>query len=105
MRHATPPRVGQLDQFAKQTFAEETEAVIHGAVLWQPPPEIGLSEVRLDGLLAVRDPSALTSLAPPWPQASGHDEIVLEIKMPGDHLDLAANERAVLRRQAGCCAW
>jgi len=92
--------VGQLDQFAKQTFAEETEAVTHGAVAWQPPAEIGLSDVRLDGLLSVRDPAGLQDLPSPWRDTGKSDEIVLEVKMPGDHLDAAALERALLRRQA-----
>ena len=33
--------VGQLDQFAKDTFAEETPVLTQGAVIWQLPPEIG----------------------------------------------------------------
>lgn len=92
--------MGQLDQFAKQTFAEETRTVTHGALDWLPPPEIGLSEVRLDGLLQVIDPAGLFAVAAPWSAAQGHDEIVLEIKMQGDHLDFGAIERALLRRQA-----
>src|SRR5262245_2909414 len=39
-------------------------------------------------------------LAAPWPLVGEHDEIVLEIKMQGDHLDMRATERALLRRQA-----
>jgi hypothetical protein len=92
--------VGHLDQLAKQTFAEETETVTHGAVLWQAAAEIGLSEVRGDGLLLVRDPNRLVSLAWPWPDAREHSEILVEIKMPGDHLDTRTLERALLRRQA-----
>ncbi|NUQ73407.1 MAG: hypothetical protein HUU21_07615 [Polyangiaceae bacterium] len=92
--------MGHLDQLAKLTFAEETEAITGGAVLWQPGPEIGLTEVRLDGLFMIRDPARLASLAWPWPAAEGHEEIVLEQKMPGDHLDNRAQERALLRRQA-----
>jgi hypothetical protein len=92
--------VGQLDQFAKETFAQETASVTHGAVAWQLPPELGMSEVRLDGLLRVKDPGPLAALAHPWPAAQDADELVLEIKMPGDHLDMIAVDRAVLRRQA-----
>ena len=47
--------MGQLDQFAKETFALETATVTRGAVAWQLPPELGMSEVRLDG---VRLPAA-----------------------------------------------
>jgi hypothetical protein len=34
--------VGQADQFAKQTFAEETARGTRGAMAWEDPPEIGL---------------------------------------------------------------
>ena len=49
--------MGQLDQFAKDTFALEAASVTHGGVSWQLPPELGMSEVRLDGLLRVHDPA------------------------------------------------
>jgi hypothetical protein len=92
--------VGTLDLFAKQTFAEETEGVTHGAIAWEMPPELNLSEVRLDGMLLVRDQALLTVLPAPWCEAWAHDEIVLEIKMPGDHLGVKAMQRTLLRRQA-----
>lgn len=93
--------MGQLDQFAKQIFAEEAESVTHGGAVWVMPPEIGLSDVRLDGLLVVRDAARLSALAAPWSAAEGKSgEIVLEIKMPGDHLDMPVVRRALLRRQA-----
>jgi hypothetical protein len=86
--------VGQLDQFAKETFARETAAVTHGAVAWQHPPEIRMSEVRLDGLLRVLDPAPLAALAAPWCTIGEADELAIEIKMPGDHLDLLSLDRA-----------
>jgi len=92
--------MGYLDQLAKLTFAEETEAITGGAVLWQPGPEIGLTDVRLDGLFVIKNPGLLAPLPWPWPAARSHDEIVHEQKMPGDHLDDRAQERALLRRQA-----
>lgn len=92
--------MGRLDQYAKEIFATETAPVTGGAAIWQPPSEIGLTEVRLDGCLLIRDSSLLAALAPPWPAAAGHDEVVFEAKMQGDHLDLRASERACLRRQA-----
>jgi len=92
--------VGQLDQFAKETFARETAEVTRGAVAWQLPPEVGMSEVRLDGLLRVLDPAPLAALAAPWCRIGEADELALEIKMPGDHLDLLALDRALLRRLA-----
>ncbi|HLM75702.1 MAG TPA: hypothetical protein VK459_23470 [Polyangiaceae bacterium] len=67
---------------AKLTFAEETEAITGGAVLWQPGPEIGLTDVRLDGLFVIKNPALLASLPWPWPAARSHDEIVHEQKCP-----------------------
>ena len=46
--------MGHLDQLAKLTFAEETEAITGGAVIWQPGPELGLTDVRLDGLFVIK---------------------------------------------------
>jgi hypothetical protein len=93
-----PATMGHLDQLAKQTFAEETEVITHGAVSFQVPPEMTLSDVRGDGLFIVHDPSRLTSLVQPWREAREHTEIVVELKMPGDHLDPRAVQRALLRR-------
>jgi len=59
-----------------------------------------MSEVRLDGLLLVHAPALLAPLAPPWSTVQEPGELVLEIKMPGDHLDMLAIDRAVLRRNA-----
>lgn len=92
--------MGQLEQFAKQLFERETDALTRGAVAWQAPPEIGLAEVRLDGLLLVQRPERLETLLAPWRLAAVGDEIVVELKMPGDHLDQPMFERALLRRQA-----
>jgi hypothetical protein len=65
--------MGYPDQFAKQTFAEETEVLTGGAVVWQPMPEIGLIEVRGDGLLVVRDPARLGAC---W---SNHSPVLLRV--------------------------
>ena len=92
--------MGQPDQFAKRTFAEEIARVTGGAVIWQDPPEIRLEKVQSDGLLLVRSPNLLAQLAAPWSMARAHHEIMVELKMAGDHLDMSAVERARLRRQA-----
>ncbi len=92
--------VGQLDQFAKQIFAEETELVTGGAARFQEPVELNLTEVRLDGMLVVRDAERMLHLGAPWSEAGGLDEIVFEVKMQGDHVSMLAVQRALLRRQA-----
>jgi hypothetical protein len=92
--------VGQLDQFAKETFAQETAIVTHGAAAWELPPELNMSEVRLDGLLRVTDPAALAALPAPWSSMKEASELIIEIKMPGDHVDMTAVDRAWLRRYA-----
>jgi len=46
------------------------------------------------------DPGRLPPLDPPWGEVRGHDEIQLELKLAGDHVDLVAIERILLRRQA-----
>lgn len=56
--------VGQLDQFAKDTFAQETASVTHGAAAWQLALELNMSEVCLDGLLLVRASALLKTR---WP--------------------------------------
>lgn len=92
--------MADLDQFAKQTFDEETAVVTHGAMSWQMPPELGLSDVRLDGLLLVHTREPLVELPSPWREATPHAEIIVELKMQGDHLDGVTLQRALLRRQA-----
>lgn len=91
--------MGHLDQFAKLTFAEETGPLTGGALAWEVPAEMRISEVRPDGLLIVRAPDKIGDLAPPWNQARGHTEILAELKMQGDHTDPRAMQRGLLRRQ------
>jgi hypothetical protein len=38
--------MGHLEQFAQQTFADETERITAGAAGWQDPPEIRLEKCR-----------------------------------------------------------
>jgi hypothetical protein len=92
--------VGQPEQFAKRTFAQETSSLTQGAVTWKDPPEISLTHIQEDGRFLIRRSGRLPHLDPPWGYVRGHDEIQLEIKMAGDHLDLGAIERILLRRQA-----
>ena len=92
--------MGHLELFAQRTFAEETERITGGAAGWQDPPEIRLEKIQGDGFLIVRRPHLLEHLAAPWPVARVHDEVMLELKLAGNHLDRGAVERALLRRQA-----
>jgi hypothetical protein len=92
--------MGHLELFAQQTFAEETERITRGAAGWQDPPEIRLEKVTSDGFLVIRRPRLLEHLAAPWPEAQPHGEVMLELKLAGNHLDRKAVERALLRRQA-----
>ncbi len=92
--------MGHLELFAQRTFAEETERITDGAVGWQAPPEIRLEKVTSDGFLMIRRSHRLKQLAAPWPQAQPHHEVMLELKLAGNHLDRKAVERALLRRQA-----
>ena len=71
-----------------------------GAAGWQDPPEIRLGKVQADGLLVVRRPHLLAPLPAPWPEAQPHGEVMIELKLDGNHLDRRAVERALLRRQA-----
>jgi hypothetical protein len=92
--------MGQLELFAQRTFAEETELITAGAAGWQDPPEIRLGKVTSDGLLVIRRSHLLEHLAPPWPEALPHGEVMIELKLAGNHLDEKAVARALLRRQA-----
>jgi hypothetical protein len=92
--------MGQPDLFAKETFAEETARITRGAAAWLDPPEIRLEKVQSDGLILIRRPQPLARLPLPWFEARGHEEIMVELKLAGDHVDRGAAERALLRRQA-----
>src|ERR1044071_3282387 len=92
--------MGQLELFAQRTFAEETELITAGAAGWQDPPEIRLGKVTSDGLLVIRRSHLLEHLAPPWPESLPHGEVMIELKLAGNHLDEKAVSRALLRRQA-----
>jgi hypothetical protein len=92
--------MAHLELFAQRTFAEETERITGGAAGWQDPPEIRLEKVQSDGLLVIRRPRLLEHLAAPWSVARLHVEVMLELKLAGNHLDRKEVERALLRRQA-----
>ena len=89
-----------LELFAQQTFAEKTVRITGGAAAWADPPEIRLEKVQSDGLLVIRRPDALEHLMAPWSAARPHAEVMLELKLAGNHLDRKEIERALLRRQA-----
>lgn len=92
--------MGRLEQFAQRTFADETKQITGGGAGWEDPPEIRLEKVQADGLLVIRRPQQLEHLTPPWPEAMFDAEVMIELKLAGNHLDRSAVERALLRRQA-----
>ena len=92
--------MGHPEQFAQRTFAEETERVTDGAAEWQDPPEIRLEKVQADGFLVIREPGRLQHLPAPWPEAQPHVEVMIELKLAGNHLDRKEVTRARLRRLA-----
>jgi hypothetical protein len=92
--------MGHPEQFAQRTFAAETERVTGGAAGWQDPPEIRLEKVQSDGFLVIREPGRLQHLPAPWPEAQLHAEVMIELKLAGNHLDRKEVARAQLRRQA-----
>jgi hypothetical protein len=92
--------MGHPEQFAQRTFAVETERVTGGAAGWQDPPEIRLEKVQADGFLMIRQPRLLQRLAAPWPEAQPHVEVMIELKLVGNHLDRIEVARARLRQQA-----
>lgn len=92
--------MGKPDLFAKRTLATQTEPLTNGAASWRDAPEIGLEQVQSDGILVIHDPIHLKSLASPWNLSGDNDDILLEYKMLGDHLDRLTIARILLRRQA-----
>ncbi len=92
--------MGHPEQFAQRTFAEETERVTGGAAGWQDPPEIRLEKVQSDGFLVIRQPDMLQRLPAPWPEARLHVEVMIELKLAGNHLDRKEVARALIRRLA-----
>ena len=86
--------------FAQRTFADETDRITSGAAGWQEPAEMRLETVTSDGFLVVHEPHRLVQLASPWPLAKAHGEVMIELKLPGNHLDRIAVEKALLRRKA-----
>jgi hypothetical protein len=95
--------MGHLEQFAQRTFAEETERITSGAAGWQDPPEIRLEKVQSDGVLVIRRPHPLEHLAAPWPQAQPHSEVMIELKLAGNHIDRRrSNARCSVGRPGRC---
>jgi hypothetical protein len=92
--------VGHLDQITKQTFAAEAHIITANCIHWRNPPEIPVSDLRPDGYLQVDKRDGLDRLPSPWCNAIDVDEILVELKLPGDHTDILQFERAHLRRQA-----
>lgn len=50
-------------------------------------------------MLLIRRPDELEHLGAPWSEARPHDEVMVELKLAGSHLDRAEIECALYRRQ------
>ena len=92
--------MGYSELFTQRTFAEDTERLTGGAAEWQEPSEIRLEKVTGDGSLVIRRPASLEQLPAPWSLARAPSEVMIELKLPGNHLDRKAVARTLLRRQA-----
>ncbi len=92
--------VGKPDLFAKRTMADNAGPLTRGGASWKDAPEIGFEKVQSDGILVIHDPARLQLLPSPWNLVPVPEEILLEFKMWGDHIDLEAVMRTLLRRQA-----
>ncbi len=91
--------MGKPDLFAKRTFASQTATITRGAVSWRDAPEIGVESVTSDGILVIHDLIQLQALVAPWNLVEELDEILLEFKMQGDHVDRCEVSRTLTRRQ------
>jgi vacuolar-type H+-ATPase subunit H len=91
--------MGAPDILAKALFAAHTAAITDGACAWLPPSEVPLNAIEPDGFLLIYDTDRLRSLPAPW-RLFEKGEVLLEIKMPGDHMDQEQWLRALLRRAA-----
>ncbi len=92
--------MGKPDLFAKRTLASYTEPITNGAASWKDAPQIGIEQVQSDGILVVHNLTPLKTLEPPWNLVDEIDEILVEFKMQGDHVDRLVVARMLLRRQA-----
>ncbi len=88
------------DTLAKAVFEKETEEITDRACCWKPPVEMQLGDMLYaDGFLEVLRPEGLACLPAPWCLLQAR-EVMLEIKMPGDHCGPEEFQRAILRRAA-----
>lgn len=94
--------MGQLDQFIKELFSDETPKATQDSLHFEVPAETPTTEVMADGLLSVVAPERVSGLWAPWSLMRA-DEQVFEFKMQGDKLGPYEFERALLRRQARQC--
>ena len=78
--------MGHLELFAQRTFAEDTERITEGAAGWRDPAEVPLEKITSDGFLVLRQADRLARLTEPWPHAGPHAEVMLELKLAGNHL-------------------
>jgi len=92
--------MGQADQFAKRVFEEETDQATQGCAKWLGPMEVPSSHVVVDGLIRVVNGEGMATLKAPWCLVAESNYVVVEVKMPGDHVDWGEWVLAQVRRMA-----
>ena len=91
--------MGKADQLAKRIFTDETGAATGQRMEFEVPPEVPVGALAPDGVVkGATTPPNVEGLPDPWRRL--RREAVIDIKMPGDHIDRAALARCELRRFA-----
>lgn len=91
-----------LDEIGKKVFEEETPLATKNALTFRRDPTSSIQSAEGDGLLLASALGVnLSSLPAPWrffPKEA--PEVMIELKMRGDHTDEHAVHRALLQRNA-----
>jgi hypothetical protein len=95
-------RLPNLDEIGKKVFEDETPLATKNALTFLRDPTSSLQSAEGDGLLLAKAENVnLSSMSAPWrffPREK--PEVMIELKMRGDHTDEYAVQRALLQRHA-----
>jgi hypothetical protein len=91
-----------LDEMGKKVFEEETPLATKNALTFRRDPTSSIQSAEGDGLLLASSLGVnLASLPAPWRFfPKNQPEVMIELKMRGDHTDEHAVHRALLQRNA-----